>query len=477
MAHRFRVTIHPQSIGRSVTHKGWMRYPKVAKRAYAPSYYVSFGNLLLTGSDMDKISQMKMVPVTLVNPTGLSLYNSFRLGRDAAFERANQRACNILQDSLRQYHTMIIGPYGRSIQSIRAKFIPGKEGTGLLNHSIMVGYQPTPSEDTDTETDRGVTTFMLTAIKGVAPNKIHPPWRGKWAEKKSDVGAIYGSKEYAGFPGGRLGYFAFTKGIIPSDPKYITKQQKNPRGSKYEEIVGAVGRGNVTETRFAKSKYYGKAKKPGPIKGIKSVTENTYVPRRKLITDETGAIMYEAIEGGFEKEKVYRNSSWVKEYVNKENERRLNSSVNSLTKQREQQQTNKFARSGTGFGSGRYSYELYDTGWRHRSVKLGQLSDEFKSKLVGDEEKGTKGVGINDKTWEMAAKLISASIEKRGIKPKPVLSIWWDNEIESGNISQLITTEYMDVISNWYNKAKRHAISQNKELSRITGKRGPYQEW
>lgn len=362
-------------------------------------------------------------------------YEWYKKGRDSAFARAEERVAALMRDDLRKYHSWRISPYGRSLRSIKTKILSAtKSDESPLGRKIWIGYQPTAGDDRDTVTDRGVTAFMMSTIYGVMPNRIHPPWYGPWAKGKSEVGAIYGSNEYAGFPGGRLGHWAVTKGILPS-AQYITKPQQRPRGAKFYSRQKFGGK--VYENEYARGPKAGIRRKPGRVSSASTTTVQHYVPYD---------INHPKTTGRFAKRTIHWNANmFTGQHSLYHGKVVSNKSIALAWKYKGKMLSPKAMESALRKGAKGPRIPMLPEGAKP-FPRFGAFAEQEKLKKFG------KGA-ISDKTWENAAKFIAWSLQKKGTQPKPVLREWYDNIILSGMLQERINFEYYDAIEKWNNYA------------------------
>lgn len=375
-------------------------------------------------------------------------------GRDAAFTRAEDQTAKIMKDDLVKYHASRVSPYGKSIKAIRTKIISDvRSEKSPLGRKVWIGYQPRSSEDQDSITSRGVTAFMLNTIYGTRPGAIQPPFSGigPWARTKSTVGAIYGSKEYAGVAGGRLGYYAMVKGILPPD-KYITKPQQRPRGGKLS-LRTRFGV-KVYDDQYAASSKAGTRRKPGRFEQVNKVLSQTYIPYNSSTKT-----------GGYFKSSVV---NW-------------GAGIDPITK-KQRSASRKF--------SGQYSIyhgQLVSNKSIATKVKYNPKTQKKiyvipkEAHVVKATEKQRakldKVAGLSDKTWENAAKFIAWSLSKKARNPKPVLSEWYNFAIINGGIMGEVTKNYAYEIIDWHNKSIEAWKTDNARLHskwEELVKRGPY---
>lgn len=366
-------------------------------------------------------------------------------GRDAAFTRAEDMTAKIMKDDLVKYHASRVSPYGKSIKAIRTKIISDvRSEKSPLGRKVWIGYQPRSSEDQDSITSRGVTAFMLNTIYGTRPGAIQPPFSGigPWARTKSTVGAIYGSKEYAGVAGGRLGYYAMTKGILPPD-KYITKPQQRPRGGKLS-LRTRFGV-KVYDDQYAASSKAGTRRKPGRFARTNKVLVPTYVPYDPV--NKTG--------GHF----VEKNIDVMKTAL----------FGSSFYKDTEKQMENKSRGHYSLYHGKVVSNKSIATGWKEAGGGLKRPLLPKGAKVIRRIEdkrvaKIASSGGLSDKTWENAAKFIAWSLSKKARNPKPVLSEWYNFAIINGGIMGEVTKNYAYEIADWHNKSIEAWKTDNARL-------------
>lgn len=371
-------------------------------------------------------------------------YDWYKRGRDTAFAKAEDQVANILKDSLRQYHATNVSPYGRSIRAIRTKILPaGKSDTSPLGRKVWIGYQPTAAQNMDTPTDVGVKNYMLSVIYGIPKGSIHPPFmpdgspRGPWAKTRSAVGAIYGSKDFAGFPGGRLGHWAMMKGMLPT-AKFITKQQQRPRGAR--SLAMQKGGVRVYDDEYEKGLKSGIRRKPGRT-ASSSTSYQEYIPYDPFEGSKT--------TGKWKKKKVnvhWKASMFTGKYSMYEGKLVSNRSIAKKWIPKK------------GFKRG---IPVLPKG-AVPLARFGGAAEQKKLKSMGDSN-------IGDKTWENMAKFIAWSLEKKGREGKPVLQNWINEYIVSGKLNEEITLMYWDSIKNW------NTYAMNKWKKDVTSKTGePY---